>query len=378
MKNLALLLLLFSLSYVGFSQNIKFSNPSFEDYPKISSAPLNWYDCGLPRESPPDVQPDPTFGVTKEAYDGGTYLGMVVRDNDTWESVSQRISEPLQEGACYQFEIYLARSLTYMSVSRSSHKEANYATPVKLKIWGGFGHCDKAQLLGQTNLITHTDWQAYLIQFRAQKAYQYIIFEAYYDEPTIFPYNGNLLLDYLSEIERVNCGVNSTSPELKQARSATKSAPKSYLDVVAPSSIVTSAPKPPVKRPLNQVATKPISEEELAGILETSAARITFNAFGTLIHSAYTDPQTGSEYMVNLPLHSIVQAVRQYPLSMLIIAITEEDAALATRKRESLNEALEKMGAPKGQIVVRGWLEKDAEKEWQGDKTTGVLLRLVR
>jgi len=378
MKNLALLLLLFSLSYVGFSQNIKFSNPSFEDFPRAGRVPIDWYNCGFPNETPPDIQPDPTFDVSKEAYDGGTYLGMVTRDNNTWESVSQSMSETLKEGACYQFEIYLARSLAYMSVSRISNKGANYVTPVKLRVWGGVGHCGKAQLLHETKLVTHTEWKPYLIQFEARKAYTHITFEAYYDDPNLSPYNGNLLLDYLSEIERLDCDASWTSASLKQVRSATKSAPKSYLDVVAPSSIVTSAPKPPVKRPLNQVATKPISEEELAGILETSAARITFNAFGTLIHSAYTDPQTGSEYMVNLPLHSIVQAVRQYPLSMLIIAITEEDAALATRKRESLNEALEKMGAPKGQIVVRGWLEKDAEKEWQGDKTTGVLLRLVR
>jgi len=205
MKNLALLLLFCSLSYVGFSQNIQFTNPSFEDFPRAGRSPINWYDCGFPNETPPDVLPDPTFDVTKEAYHGETYLGMVTRDNDTWEAVSQAISEPMEIDTCYQFEIYLTRSLTYMSKSRVSNKTLNYSTPVRLKVWGGFGNCDKAYLLAETKPVINTAWNPYVIQFEAKEAYTHLTFEASYTEGAIYPYSGNLLLDNLSEIKRVDC-----------------------------------------------------------------------------------------------------------------------------------------------------------------------------
>ncbi|MFM9950104.1 MAG: hypothetical protein ACKV1O_19370, partial [Saprospiraceae bacterium] len=100
------------------AQPIEFLNPSFEDFARASHPPIHWYNCGFPGESPPDVQPDLTFNVSKEAYHGETYLGMVVRDNNTCEAVSQKLAQPMQIAQCYQLEIYLARSDTYLSVSR--------------------------------------------------------------------------------------------------------------------------------------------------------------------------------------------------------------------------------------------------------------------
>ena len=83
---------------------IKLTNPSFEDLPHHSKPPRGWIDCGFDGETPVDVQPNGTFSVTKPAAEGNTYIGMVVRDNDTWEAVSQRLSRPLQAGQCYVCE----------------------------------------------------------------------------------------------------------------------------------------------------------------------------------------------------------------------------------------------------------------------------------
>ena len=90
---------------------IHLTNPSFEDIPRYSRPPVGWFDCaknfGFKGETPPDTQPSGAFSVSKAPYDGSTYLGMVVRDNDTWESVSQRLSKPMQKGQCYEFSIYI-------------------------------------------------------------------------------------------------------------------------------------------------------------------------------------------------------------------------------------------------------------------------------
>ncbi|QLH30266.1 MAG: hypothetical protein HWD63_13375 [Candidatus Parvibacillus calidus] len=58
------------------------------------------------REKPPDVQPSGSWEVRKPANNGDTYLGMVVRENDTWESVSQQLSGTLKKGKTYTFDLF--------------------------------------------------------------------------------------------------------------------------------------------------------------------------------------------------------------------------------------------------------------------------------
>ncbi|NUO00049.1 MAG: OmpA family protein [Saprospiraceae bacterium] len=235
---------------------VTLSNPSFEDFPRASNPPINWYNCGFPGESPPDVQPDPTFNVTKEAADGETYLGLVVRDNDTWESVSQRLSKPLEKGKCYEFSIHLARSLTYVSVSRVSDKTANYATPAKLRIYGGFGHCDKQYMLGETKLIINTNWKEYNFKFEPMGNYSYIVLEAFYETPTLVPYNGNILLDKASAIVPVPCDevVQKTPPPTKPPTTPVKppvknpaTTPKTTTPVQPPKTQDTAQTPPKVE-----------------------------------------------------------------------------------------------------------------------------------
>lgn len=352
MKTYLLSLFFCAATGSGFAQfqSIYFINPSFEDYARASNPPINWHDCGFRGESPPDVQPDPTFNVAKQAYDGATYLGMVTRDNDTWESVSQRVSEPFQKGACYQFEVYLARSLTYMSVSRVSDKSANYATPVKLRVWAGNGHCDKQQLLGETKLVINTEWKPYNFQFGADQNFNYIILEAYYDNPDLPPYCGNILVDKLSDIKQVDCAFPA--------------------DAAPDQKIVEQEAEAPL--------TTPVSETELANLVETYANRITFDDFGSLRRMLYTNPNTGKEKWVNLPLYTILEGLQQHPLTNLILVIVEKDPDLAEKKKQSLKTALRNMGARNDQVIVRGWLENDAAKSWSGNPDSGVLLRLIR
>lgn len=197
---------------------INLENPSFEDVPKKGVTPNGWYNCGFATETAPDVQPG-SFQVSLPAQKGKTYLGMIVRDNETWESVSQRLEAPLHKDSLYAFSIWLARSESYISQSQLTNETVNYATPAKLRVWGGNGYCDKEELLWETGLIKNYNWEKHDLKLHPTNGdFRYITLEVYYATPVLFPYNGNILLDNCSPIQRISGYPERTGtmdPELK-------------------------------------------------------------------------------------------------------------------------------------------------------------------
>ena len=184
---------------------IRLFNPSFEDYPRAEKVPRGWRDCGFPGESAPDTHPSGTFDVVKLPSDGNSYLGMVVRDNDTWERVAQQLSSPIQRGNCYSFSLNLCRSELYVSLSKGTGMKANYVQPIKLVIWGGDGYCSKKERLGESPLVSNTSWQPYMFKFEPKQTHTHITLEAFYKTPVLFPYNGNILVDNASDIVPIPC-----------------------------------------------------------------------------------------------------------------------------------------------------------------------------
>lgn len=208
--------LLFAVSSIAQYDTLNLMNPSFEGVPfegetLNTNLPKGCFDCGFAGETPPDVHPiegGGVFQVNKPAHDGKTYIGLVVRDNDTWERFSQRLSAPMKKGQCYQFKIYLARSEIYMSYSRLTEEnrvEANYITAAKLRVYGGSSPCDRTEMLGETSLIRNSRWLSYTFNFQPINDYTHLVFEAFYNTPTLFPYNGNILLDDASSIIQIPC-----------------------------------------------------------------------------------------------------------------------------------------------------------------------------
>ena len=164
------------------AQDIRLANPSFEDEPADATMPQQWSSCK--RGSTPDILPG-YWGVYMEPTDGETYVGLITREDGSYESIGQKLTSPFLENECYKFTLDIARSNTY----------ANYNLPIRLRIWGGTTRCSRDQLLMETKTIKHLDWQTYPLQFTAKKTYPYIIIEAYYAKGVYFPYNGNILLD---------------------------------------------------------------------------------------------------------------------------------------------------------------------------------------
>lgn len=259
-----LLLLLVSVFFVSISfgqdTEIALNNPSFEDLPHRGGGPYDlgirgWYDCGskllFRNETPPDIHPINAWQVTKQPADGRTYLGMVVRDNDTWELLSQRMASNIEEGKCYTFDIELSRSKFYVSGSKVTEQMENYTKPAVLRIWGGNGICGKQELLGESVTVANDEWRTYEFEFRPNKSVNYFTLEAFYKVPTLFPYNGHLLLDNASLIKEIPCDNENLpakeSDELiadapPRAKIPVKTAPTPVSEPIVQEDIVSAPP----------------------------------------------------------------------------------------------------------------------------------------
>ena len=190
---------------------IYLENPSFEDEPQSGIAPQGWYDCGFPNESPPDIQPSSDsdnliYGNSFSSYDGNTYIAMVVRENYTWESVSQVLSSPLRKGEEYQFSVYLARSMDYLSPNKRGER-VYFTIPTILRIFGGNSPCDKAELLDKSPQVVSGEWEQYTFTFHPEADYRWLILEVYYQDDFDFAYNGALFLDKCSPVYKLDNGV---------------------------------------------------------------------------------------------------------------------------------------------------------------------------
>jgi outer membrane protein OmpA-like peptidoglycan-associated protein len=247
-----------AISAVGQSlrdASIPLANPSFEGAPTAGSI-LNsgWYDCGKPGETPPDIQPG-FFEVKIAANHGLTYLGLVVRDNHTWEAVGQRLARPLEQNKCYGLNVDLCRALEYVSISKSTNQKVNFTVPVKLRIWGGNNYCEKKEMLYETALVTSARWLTQSCRLSPQKAsYTHLILEAYYNTPILFTYNGNLLIDNLSAIYPMPCDPKPTDALAVKAPGPMVVKPKikpltptvTTARATAPPARTDTAKKPPV------------------------------------------------------------------------------------------------------------------------------------
>ena len=200
-------------------ETIRLQNPSFEDMPRkgVPGMPSikSWHDCGLskfPTESPPDIHPvmNNAWDVALQSYDGNTYLGMVTRANDTYESLSQALSSPIQDGVCYSFTAFLAQSDQYKSATSRTQQLGtnaleNFVRPAVFMIWGGNYFCEKAELLGESPPVTNSEWMQYKFVFQPQHTYKYITIEAFYKTPILEGYNGHVLVDALSDLVPIEC-----------------------------------------------------------------------------------------------------------------------------------------------------------------------------
>ena len=205
----------FCACFNSYSQDtIYLTNPSFEDSPRrgdIDNPSIKgWRDCGLanfPKESPPDIHPVPykAWGVSMIPKDGKTFLGLVVRQNFSYESVSQQLKNPLSGGRCYTFSTHLARSGDYKSSVVGSKDLYNFTQPAILNIWGCNLICEKTELLAHSIPIENYEWKNFEFVLSPKQDCPYILIECYFAENGLGPYNGHIMVDDLSPIIEIDC-----------------------------------------------------------------------------------------------------------------------------------------------------------------------------
>ena len=72
--------------------------------------------------------------------------------------------------------------------------------PLTYRIWGVKNKCETLELLYESSPINHVEWKKLDIEFTPKMDHDRILIEAFYDKMITDPYNGNVLLDGLSEI----------------------------------------------------------------------------------------------------------------------------------------------------------------------------------
>jgi gliding motility-associated-like protein len=165
-------------------------NPSFEG-PQGSTSPSPWFACNS--FSTPDTQPG-SWGVTKAASDGNTFISLVTRADNTVEAIGAKLNG-IAANRCYNVSLDLASSdeLTFDNI---------YYTPVILKVWLASSQCQKSQLIWASPLVNHTNWQTYNFNFMVgNSGLNYLMLEVNYGGPT--PYFGSMLLDNVKISESI-------------------------------------------------------------------------------------------------------------------------------------------------------------------------------
>jgi hypothetical protein len=165
----------------------EFDNPSFEGEPQDARVPEGWFPCQP--GTTPDILPGP-WGVYNDAENGETFLGLITRQDGTWESIGQRLLMPLERNECYFFFISLAKSDTY----------TGYTGNARLRIWGSNEKCGFDHLIYDSGTVKNVDWKKHKVNFSTESSIRYISFEVYYLEGSQTAYKGNILLDNLSPI----------------------------------------------------------------------------------------------------------------------------------------------------------------------------------
>ncbi len=270
---------LFAFSSINGQTVIKLANPSFEDNPHsggVDGYSINgWSDCGrmyFESETPPDIHLgmdpnsnyEPFFGVKKPSSHGFTFLGFVVRDNETYESVTQRLPKPIEGGNCYSFSIDLSRSLTYLSPYPGNGNSKMYTKPVVLRIYGGSTPCGKRELLAESTPVKNSEWETYDFKFTPKQTHRYFSISAFYKVPVLIPYNGNLLVDNASDIVQIPCPdeeVEEPEEIIAEEPVVKKDPPKKQAIVEEPvEEVVKFVPPPPV---IEETKPKMVINKEL-------------------------------------------------------------------------------------------------------------------
>ncbi len=369
-KHFFSLLFSFLYFYCEAQNSIEILNKSLEDQPRAGQLCFNvanWTDCGgfrFQNESPPDVHPGNFWQNNTPPSDGKTYLGFVVRENETWEGIGQRLSSVPKVGKCYKFTIDLAQSDKYISGTKKSNVEQNYNKPAVLRIWGGAGLCDDRELLAETGIVNHNDWRTYQFKISPKSEFKFIMLEVFYKVPVLVPYNGHVLVDNMSNFEEYDC--SKPLPAILSKKTGNPIASSEAKDNLPPHKrnrvdTPKTQPKPPVKdekskenRPVASAKTKILEDLDIKKIKTGSTIQVK-----SLFFKADTSTIDKSSYEV---LDEILEFLRSNKNVKVEIGghtngIPSHDFCnnLSTERAKAVYDYLVSKGISKDQLTAKGY-----------------------
>lgn len=202
-------------------------NPSFENVPKLGrrkstignfeeigydpNTCSGWEDLGSVKfkgESPYDVHSGYSnyFKCAHLPSDGITYVGLVTRENGAVESVGTKLIQPLSKKSCYNISIDVAHS--YSLESATKRDEIDFSTrsfkkPVILRVKLKKGKAKETFTVYESEPIINEEWETLNFSFEDLHDFDYLILECDHSAAvTQGYYNGNLLLDNITFLER--------------------------------------------------------------------------------------------------------------------------------------------------------------------------------
>lgn len=350
------------LAQSPIADTVWLGNPSFEDVPRAggSGFPLpikGWLDCGVskfPNETPPDIHPASAWEVTKDPQHGATYLGLVVRDDETWESLSQTFSTPLKAGECYAVSMWLSRSERYMS-HRTHRGDSLYPfdRPAVLRIWGGKSFCEEGELLAVSEPVSENTWRRFTFKLEPVMDHRFITIQAFYKTPVLAPYNGHVLVDNISPIIRMSC--NEDVVKVLDKRPVVQATPpKTNTTNTRPNTTTTH--KPADKKPTAVVSDQPklLTELERDKLHQGKTIRIE-----NLYFKADSSRIEWGSYAV---LDEIVLFMKQNPDIVIEIGGHTNTVPshsycdeLSTARAKSVTDYLMEKGVPRQQLQYKGY-----------------------
>ncbi len=314
----------------GQTKIVVFDNPSLEGEPGIGDLPGGWYYCGPAEETPPDIHPNGSFGVTHRPADGATYMALVGRPNGTTESIAQRLPHPLSPNHCYRLDLYVSRSPFYVAVDRVSRERLNHNGALKIQVWGGSIRCQMNQLLAESDVIGHTEWREIKLLFKPSASVEHLILKAVHAPVKEGYYPGNILLDRLSPIVIADCrtGAYAFSPDTLQ------------------------------HQPVARLA-------EGKALAETLGADLRFDPWSNqLLREVYAEAGNPGLHYFNRALHRLSYVLRDLPGQKLLLAVRGESRSLIKDRIRQLKDECERLNIPSGQVVIRKAKKQDAKENW--------------
>lgn len=345
---------------------IRLRNASLEDIPQISRPPRGWFNCGFPGESPPDIHPSGNFGVVKKAQDGETFVGMITRNNATWEAIGQPLNNQIMlTGQTYVIQLYLARSVQYVSLSRVNPQPSNpinYNHPVLLRIWGGSGVCERNELLAVSPPIKHADWRMYQLSFTPQNDHSFIILEAYYNSSTEEVHSGNLLIDHISPLNPIEKGPQLFEHYKIKMDNTYWQQYEHPQPFVTPSLNNQSYTSPSLIYPTLKLP-EVNNAEELKAMIQKDGPYVSFEKNKTKL-SKETYFINNFLYQQNFNLHRIVNALQSLEGYKIIIAVNGQKERIIDKRILFLSQAFFEFGLNEADFDFQAWPEPLVKEEW--------------